>query len=114
MGWFGKIIGGFLLLILVAVIADIISWVYEYAWVVPIVLVIIIGTVSWWTSLARKKRKLKLLIRAAYVDGTITERERQAILNRAMKMKIDSGEAEIYLEECLYKLNERRSNVKKK
>ena len=48
------------------------------------------------------------------MDGKITERERETILNRARKMRMDSGEAEIYLDECLYKLNERKSNVKKK
>ena len=104
MGWFGKIVLGIIILGLLAILADIISWVYEVAWIIPIIILLIIGFFFWRKSLARKKIKIKQLVKAAFVDGKISFGEKHAIIKKAKELGMDSGEGEIYIESIIHKL----------
>lgn len=105
MGWFGKIVLGIIVLGLLAILADIVTWIYEVAWVIPIIIVLIIGFFVWKKSLARKKMKLRQLVKAALADGNLSDREKQTILKKAIELGMDSGEAEIYVEAIIHKMS---------
>ena len=108
MGWIGKI---FLLIIVLgalAILADIINWIYEVAWIIPIILVIVVGFFVWRKSMLRKKMKIKQLVKAALVDGKLSDKEKQTILSKARKLGMDSGEAEIYLEVIIHQIKKKR------
>ena len=115
MGWFGKIVLGIIVLGVLAILADVITWIYEVAWIIPIIIAIVIGIFVWRKSLARKKMKMKQLVKAALVDGKLTEKEKDTILKKARQLKVDSGEAEIYLDAIMNKAKEKtqRKNSKK-
>lgn len=108
MGWIGKI---FLLIIVLgalAILADIITWIYEVAWIIPIILVIVVGFFVWRKSMLRKKMKIKQLVKAALVDGKLSDKEKQTILCKARKLGMDSGEAEIHLEAIIHQIKNKR------
>ena len=107
MGWFGKIVLGILILGALAILADVITWIYEVAWIIPIIIVLVVGFFVWRKSLARKKMKMKQLVKAALVDGKLTEKEKDTILKKARQLKMDSGEAEIYLDAIMHKAKEK-------
>ena len=107
MGWFGKIVLGIIILGALAILADVITWIYEVAWIIPIIIVIVVGFFVWRKSLARKKVKMKQLVKAALVDGKLTEKEKDTILKKARQLKMDSGEAEIYLDAIMHKAKEK-------
>ena len=115
MGWFGKIVLGIIILGALAILADVITWIYEVAWIIPIIMALVIGFFVWRKSLARKKMKMKQLVKAALVDGKLTEKEKDTILKKARQLKMDSGEAEIYLDAIMHKAKEKtqRKNSKK-
>ena len=115
MGWFGKIVLGILILGALAILADVITWIYEVAWIIPIIIVLIVGFFVWRTSMVRKKIKIKQLVKAALVDGKLTEKEKDTILKKARQLKMDSGEAEIYLDAIMHKAKEKtqkKSSIK--
>lgn len=108
MGWIGKI---FLVIIVfgaLAILADIITWIYEVAWIIPIILVIVVGFFVWRKSMLRKKMKIKQLVKAALVDGKLSDKEKQTILSKARKLGMDSGEAEIHLEAIIHQIKNKR------
>ena len=115
MGWFGKIVLGILILGALAILADVITWIYEVAWIIPIIIALVIGFFVWRKSLARKKMKMKQLVKAALVDGKLTEKEKDTILKKARQLKMDSGEAEIYLDAIMHKakVKTQKKNSKK-
>lgn len=115
MGWFGKIVLGILILGALAILADVITWIYEVAWIIPIIIVLVVGFFVWRKSLARKKMKMKQLVKAALVDGKLTEKEKDTILKKARQLKMDSGEAEIYLDAIMHKakVKTQKKNSKK-
>lgn len=101
MGWFGRIIIGILAVIVIAVFLDILTVVYEYAWIIPIVIVLFI---LWRKLFFIKRIRIKRLLKSAMVDGAITDKEKQAVIKKAMKSGLSKEEAEIYTEEMIYKL----------
>ena len=107
MGWIGKIFLVIIVLGALAILADIITWIYEVAWIIPIILVIVVGFFVWRKSLARKKMKIKQLVKAALVDGKLSEKEKDTIIIKARQLKMDSGEAEIYLDAIIHKAKEK-------
>lgn len=107
MGWIGKIFLVIIVLGALAILADIITWIYEVAWIIPIILVIVIGFFVWRKSMLRKKMKIKQLVKAALVDGKLSDKEKQTILSKARKLGMDSGEAEIYLDAIIHKAKEK-------
>ena len=108
MGWIGKIFLVIIVLGALAILADIITWIYEVAWIIPIILVIVVGFFVWRKSMLRKKMKIKQLVKAALVDGKLSDKEKQAILSKARKLGMDSGEAEIYLEVIIHQIKKKR------
>lgn len=108
MGWFGKIVLGIIVLGALAILADVITWIYEVAWVIPIVLVLIILIIIWKRSLGHKKGKIKKLVKAALVDGKITSKEKQTVIQKAMKLGLTEGEAEIYVESIIHQMTTKR------
>ena len=107
MGWFGKIVLGIIILGALAILADVITWIYEVAWIIPIIIALVVGFFVWRKSLARKKMKMKQLVKAALVDGKLTEKEKDTIIKKARQLKMDSGEAEIYLDAIIHKAKEK-------
>lgn len=105
MGWFGRIIIGILAVIVIAVFMDILTVVYEYAWIMPIVIVLFI---LWRKLFFIKRIRIKRLLKSAMVDGAITDKEKQAVIKKAMKSGLSKEEAEIYTEEMIYKLKRKR------
>lgn len=105
MGWFGRIIIGILAVIVIAVFLDILTVVYEYAWIIPIVIVLFI---LWRKLFFIKRIRIKRLLKSAMVDGAITDKEKQAVIKKAMKSGLSKEEAEIYTEEMIYKLKRKR------
>ena len=105
MGWFGRIIIGVLAVIVIAVFLDILTVVYEYAWIIPIVIVLFI---LWRKLFFIKRIRIKRLLKSAMVDGAITDKEKQAVIKKAMKSGLSKEEAEIYTEEMIYKLKRKR------
>lgn len=104
MGWIGKIILVIIVLGALAILADIITWIYEVAWIIPIIIVIVVGFFVWRKSMLRKKMKIKQLVKAALVDGKLSDKEKQTILSKARKLGMDSGEAEIHLEAIIHQI----------
>jgi uncharacterized membrane protein YebE (DUF533 family) len=51
--------------------------------------------------------KIKQLVKAALVDGKLSDKEKQTILSKARKLGMDSGEAEIYLDAIIHKAKEK-------
>ena len=45
MGWFGKIVLGIILLGVLAILADIVTWIYEVAWIIPIIIALVVETI---------------------------------------------------------------------
>ena len=107
MGWIGKIFLVIIVLGALAILADIITLIYEVAWIIPIIIAIVVGFFVWRKSLARKKMKIKQLVKAALVDGKLSDKEKQTILRQARKLGMDSGEAEIYLDAIIHKAKEK-------
>ena len=107
MGVIGKIVLGFLGLLLIAVIADIVTLMYEYAWIIAILIFLLILLVVWMKSPLHKKTKIRRLIKAAMVDGKISDKEKDTIIKKAKSMRIDPGEAEIYIDEYVYKMKKK-------
>ena len=69
MGWFGRIIIGILAVIVIAVFLDILTVVYEYAWIIPIVIVLfILWRKLFFIKRIRIKRLLKSDIRLVMRD----------------------------------------------
>ena len=112
MGWFGKIVLGIIILGALAILADIITWIYEVAWIIPILILLVILFFVWKKSVWRKKSKIKRIVKSALVDGKITDKEKQTIVKMAKKTGVDADEAEIYLEEMLYKVKTQKAKVK--
>jgi uridine kinase len=108
MGWIGKIFLVIIVLGALAVLADIITWIYEVAWIIPIIIVIVVGFFVWRKSMLRKKMKIKQLVKAALVDGKLSDKEKQTILSKARKLGMDSGEAEIHLEAIIHQIKKKR------
>ncbi len=108
MGWIGKIFLVIIVLGALAILADIITWIYEVAWIIPIILVIVVGFFVWRKSMLRKKMKIKQLVKAALVDGKLSDKEKQTILSKARKLGMDSGEAEIHLEAIIHQIKNKR------
>jgi uridine kinase len=108
MGWIGKIFLVIIVLGALAILADIITWIYEVAWIIPIIIVIVVGFFVWRKSMLRKKMKIKQLVKAALVDGKLSDKEKQTILNKARKLGMDSGEAEIHLEAIIHQIKKKR------
>lgn len=108
MGWIGKIFLVIIVLGALAILADIITWIYEVAWIIPIILVIVVGFFVWRKSMLRKKMKIKQLVKAALVDGKLSDKEKQTILSKARKLGMDSGEAEIQLEAIIHQIKKKR------
>ena len=108
MGWIGKIFLVIIVLGALAILADIITWIYEVAWIIPIIIVIVVGFFVWRKSMLRKKMKIKQLVKAALVDGKLSDKEKQTILNKARKLGMDSGEAEIHLEAMIHQIKKKR------
>lgn len=104
MGWIGKIFLVIIILGALAILADIITWIYEVAWIIPIIIVIVVGFFVWRKSMLRKKMKIKQLVKAALVDGNLSDKEKQTILSKARKLGMDSGEAEIHLEAIIHQI----------
>lgn len=104
MGWIGKIFLVIIILGALAILADIITWIYEVAWIIPIIIVIVVGFFVWRKSMLRKKMKIKQLVKAALVDGKLSDKEKQTILSKARKLGMDSGEAEIHLEAIIHQI----------
>lgn len=104
MGWIGKIFLVIIVLGALAILADIITWIYEVAWIIPIIIVIVVGFFVWRKSMLRKKMKIKQLVKAALVDGKLSDKEKQTILSKARKLGMDSGEAEIHLEAIIHQI----------
>lgn len=104
MGWIGKIFLVIIVLGALAILADIITWIYEVAWIIPIIIVIVVGFFVWRKSMLRKKMKIKQLVKAALVDGNLSDKEKQTILSKARKLGMDSGEAEIHLEAIIHQI----------
>jgi hypothetical protein len=107
MGWFGKIVLGIILLGVLAILADIVTWIYEVAWIIPIIIALVVVYFIWRQSLARKKMKIKQLVKASLIDGKLSYKEKDAILKKARQLKMDSGEAEIYLDAIMHKAKEK-------
>ena len=107
MDWIGKIFLVIIVLGALAILADIITWIYEVAWIIPIIIVIVVGFFVWRKSMLRKKMKIKQLVKAALVDGKLSDKEKQTILSKARKLGMDSGEAEIYLDAIIHKAKEK-------
>ena len=112
MGWFGKIILGIIVLGALAIFADVITWIYEVAWIIPILILLVILFFVWKKSVWRKKSKINRIVKSALVDGKITDKEKQTIIKMAKKSGVDADEAEIYLEEMLYKVKTQKAKVK--
>lgn len=108
MGWIGKIFLVIIVLGALAILADIITWIYEVAWIIPIIIVIVVGFFVWRKSMLRKKMKIKQLVKAALVDGNLSDKEKQTILSKARKLGMDSGEAEIHLEAIIHQIKNKR------
>ena len=108
MGWIGKIFLVIIVLGALAILADIITWIYEVAWIIPIILVIVVGFFVWRKSMLRKKMKIKQLVKAALVDGKLSDKDKQTILSKARKLGMDSGEAEIHLEAIIHQIKKKR------
>ena len=108
MGWIGKIFLVIIVLGALAILADIITWIYEVAWIIPIIIVIVVGFFLWRKSMLRKKMKIKQLVKAALVDGKLSDKEKQTILSKARKLGMDSGEAEIHLEAIIHQIKNKR------
>lgn len=108
MDWIGKIFLVIIVLGALAILADIITWIYEVAWIIPIILVIVVGFFVWRKSMLRKKMKIKQLVKAALVDGKLSDKEKQTILSKARKLGMDSGEAEIHLEAIMHQIKKKR------
>jgi uridine kinase len=108
MGWIGKIFLVIIVLGALAILADIITWIYEVAWIIPIIIVIVVGFFVWKKSMLRKKMKIKQLVKAALVDGKLSDKEKQTILSKARKLGMDSGEAEIHLEAIIHQIKKKR------
>ena len=108
MGWIGKIFLVIIVLGALAILADIITWIYGVAWIIPIILLIVVGFFVWRKSMLRKKMKIKQLVKAALVDGNLSEKEKQTILSKARKLGMDSGEAEIHLEAIIHQIKNKR------
>jgi uridine kinase len=108
MGWIGKIFLVIIVLGALAILADIITWIYEVAWIIPIIIVIVVGFFVWRKSMLRKKMKIKQLVKAALVDGKLSDKEKQTILSKARKLGMDSGEAEIHLEAIIHQIKKKR------
>ena len=101
MGWIRKIFLVIIVLGALAILADIITW-------ISIILVIVVGFFVWRKSMLRKKMKIKQLVKAALVDGKLSDKEKQTILSKARKLGMDSGEAEIYLEVIIHQIKKKR------
>jgi purine-cytosine permease-like protein len=108
MGWIGKIFLVIIVLGALAILADIITWIYEVAWIIPIIIVIVVGFFVWRKSMLRKKMKIRQLVKAALVDGQLSDKEKQTILSKARKLGMDSGEAEIHLEAIIHQIKKKR------
>lgn len=108
MGWIGKIFLVIIVLGALAILADIITWIYEVAWIIPIIIVIVVGFFVWRKSMLRKKMKIKQLVKAALVDGNLSDKEKQTILSKARKLGMDAGEAEIHLEAIIHQIKNKR------
>ena len=108
MGWIGKIFLVIIVLGALAILADIITWIYEVAWIIPIIIVIVVGFFVWRKSMLRKKMKIKQLVKAALVDGKLSDKEKHTILSKARKLGMDSGEAEIHLEAIIHQIKKKR------
>ena len=48
------------------------------------------------------------LVKAALVDGKLSDKEKQTILSKARKLGMDSGEAEIHLEAIIHQIKNKR------
>lgn len=112
MGWFGKVIYGIIILGLLAILADIITWIYEFVWIIPILILLVILFFVWRKSTWRKKAKMRQIIKSALVDDRISLVERHTILKMAKKAGIDEGEAKIYMDEILHKVRSRKYNAR--
>lgn len=108
MRWIGKIFLVIIVLGALAILADIITWIYEVAWIIPIIIAIVVGFFVWRKSMLRKKMKIKQLVKAALVDGKLSDKEKQTILSKARKLGMDSGEAEIHLEAIIHQIKNKR------
>ena len=109
MSKFWKIVLGIVVApLLLAILADIISWVYDIAWIIPIILVLVLAFFIWRKSFLSKKMKIKRLVKAAIVDGKLSSTEKESILKNARKLGMSAGEAEIYVGEIVHQARKKK------
>lgn len=125
MKWIIKIFAAFLLMLFFAMLLDIIGWVYDIAWIFPIIIaaVIIIRFIvrpdfreKVYSLVVGRKREeikspssysapkrsasvdvLKELIDLAAVDGEISESEKRTIIRKGVEMGMDPNDVEIFV-----------------
>ena len=128
MGIIFTILIGLVAIALFCVLMDLITWLYSIAWIIPTVILgaFIIRLIFrpdfrakvWSVILGQKHsrgstlpppvvtgvesiEKLNEMIDAAFVDGTISEREKRTIIMKAVEMGIDPIDAEARIESRL-------------
>jgi hypothetical protein len=109
MGWLFKIFIGILLCGILAICADIVTWLYEEPWVILIILGCIILLIAYRVSPIRKRKKIKTLLNSALIDGKLTDKEKQTIIRRAKKLGMDADEVEIYIDKWIYTAKRKNS-----
>ena len=115
-GCLRNIVVGFVVILVIALVLDAVTFFYTYWWVL---LLIVLGI-----FLLRRLRKgrtdahgrkiisLNRLIKAAACDGIITAKERNAIIQNRIKSGMDPDEAEIIVDAHLEKLKAKAKTKK--
>ena len=124
MGIIFTILIGLVAIALFCVLMDLITWLYSIAWIIPTVILgaFVIRLIFrpdfrakvWGVILGQKRskgstlpppvvtgvesiEKLNEMIDAAFIDGTISEREKRTIIMKAVEMGIDPLDAETHI-----------------
>ena len=106
-GCLKNILVGSVLVILLALLLDTLTLLYEYWWVLAlIVLAVCLFFVfrKGWRMDGKKTVGLNRLIKAAACDGLITAKERNALIQNRINAGMDPVEAEIIVDARLTKL----------
>ena len=131
MGIIFTILIGLVAIALFCVLMDLITWFYSIAWIIPTVILgaFVIRLIFrpdfrakvWGVILGQKHsrgstlpppvvtgaesiERLSEMIDVAFVDGTISEREKRAIITKAVEMGIDPIDAEAHIASRLAEL----------
>ena len=112
MGWFGKIILGIIVLGALAILADVITWIYEVSWIIPILILFVILFFVWKKSVWRKKSKIKRMVKSALVDGKITDKEKQTIVKMAKNPEWMQMKQKFIWKKCCIKYKRRKLKSK--